>query len=99
MGGGSIPSICVTRHDLGAEWYGFDSGNVPKGRFPAAIRVLPFVAAVVGYVSFALVTGDPAAALMRAVVASDCSPNGSTVAMISWPFAWINAPNSVRVTE
>lgn len=63
---------------------------MPKGRFPTAIRVLPFAAAVVGCVSLALVTGDPAAAFMRAVVASDCSPNGSTgqvVAMISCPLA------------
>ena len=66
--------------------YGGVSGNVPMGRFPTEIRVLPFAAAAVGCVSLALVTGAPAAALMRSVVESDCSPKGSTghvVAMIS----------------
>lgn len=58
--------------------YGGVSGNVPSGRLPTAINVLPFAAAVVGCVSLALVTGDPAAALMRSVVESDRSPNGST---------------------
>ena len=39
---------------------------------------------------------------MRAVVASDCSPSGSTgqvVAMISCPLALSNTPNSVRFTD
>lgn len=43
--------------------YGGVSGSVPKGSLPTVIRVLPFAAAVVGCVSLALVTGDPAAAL------------------------------------
>ncbi|KRG45575.1 hypothetical protein ARC63_06815 [Stenotrophomonas geniculata ATCC 19374 = JCM 13324] len=57
--------------------YGGASGNVPSGRLPTGIRVLPFAAAVVGCVLLALVTGDPAAALMRSVVefADSSTPN------------------------
>lgn len=75
-------------------------GDVLIGRGANPIDV-PAAAAVIGCVSLALVTGDPAA-LMRSVVAEDCSPNGSTghvVAMISLPLADRNTPNSVRVTD
>lgn len=58
-------------------------------------------AAVIGCVSLALVTGDPAA-LIRAVVAEDCSPNGSTghqVAMTSLHLTDRITLNSVRFTD